>query len=881
MFGKKDDEQLDRLILELRGQDLSPAQLEDSARRVWQQLDAAGSAVAEGLARGCSEIRAHLPLLQQGKLSAARRLIVEDHLRECSSCRAYAAGAPDPVAAATNWGIQPAAGGARWSLARYGWAAAALVLVALGVWFAAGRYLAGPAGSRAQIESLTGRAYLVSSMNESPLKQGDQIGQGQMIRTAGDSRAVLRLFDGSRVEMNQRTEFAVTATLRNTTIRLDQGDIIVQARPRRSGHLYVNTPDCTVSDKGTIFTIESGTKGSRVGVIEGTVDVAHDGEKSVLHAGETVTTAQSVGEVPVSGQIGWSADRQHYLALLDEFSRLGHRFEEIPSPEPRHESKILPDVPDDTVVYVSVPNLGNMFGQADRIFRDELGRSPVLQQWWNHVTTPATDAALQLVIGKIETGSQYLGNEMVLVASLDARDGPVILAPIKTPGLAEFLRQQIPSVGGKSGTFMRVVDENSLASVPSSLHGMIALVRPDMLVVGTPAAVRRMNAALQKGASGFVNTDFGKQVAGVYNQGAQVFFAADLQRVVSHFQQSRHAAGGPGAASPENAPENAVLKRLGFADMKYLIVTHGDVSGQTQNRAVLGFAEERAGLASWLAAPSPMGSLDFVSPNAVAALSVVTKQPAKMFDDVMRMVQSGNQANVEQQFQQKEAAIGVDFRNNLAGALGGEMTFAIDGPVLPKPSWKLVVEVNEPAVLQQSIARLVQLANQSSMGSNKPVVNLDQQQSGGRTFYRMTFPRASGSPEMDYTYADGYLVAASSRALVANALEIHGSGNTLASSGSFRALLPHDSYANFSALMYWNVGPVLRPLVEQFGSGDQGAVLQHFAAGAKPTAICAYGGTNTIEVASTTNLFDLQPDALGLLSLLHQQHGGTSRAPNP
>ena len=879
MFGEKHDQQLDHLISEIRAQDIPPAALEDSARRVWQRLEAASATIpASEAAGGCATIRAYLSLLRRRELSPARRLIVEDHLRECPSCRAYAAGAPDPVAAAENWRLpRPAGNASAWSLARYVWAAAAVVLLAVAPWIGV-HYLAVPAGSRAQIESIAGRVYLVSSVNESPLKAGEQIGQGEMVRTASDSHAILRLLDGSRVEMNQRTELSVAAGFfRNTTIHLDEGDIIVQARHRNTGRLYVRTPDCTVSDTGTIFSIESGTKGSRVGVVEGTVSVGHDGKKSVLHAGQSVSTAQSMNTVPVSGQIAWSENRQQYLALLDEFSRLGHRFEQIPSPQPRYQSQILPLVPENSVLYLSVPNLGNMFAQGDRIFRNELQRSPVLRDWWTRVTTPQQDASLEQAIGKIETASEYLGDEMVLVSGLDGKDGPVLLAPIKNPGLADFLQQQVSSLGGgDSQPPVRIVDEKSLASVSPARKELIALVRPDLLVVGTLEAVLHMNTALAHGPSGFVNTDFGKQVQSVYNQGAQVLFAADLQHIMAHAQQTEQAKSGSGA----EATGNSVLDTLGFGDMKYLIATHGDASSQTENRAMLGFERERGGLASWLGAPSPMGSLDFVSANASEAVSVVTKEPAKMFDDVARMVQQHNQTNVSAELEQEEDQIGMGFRNNLAGALGGEMTFALDGPILPKPAWKLIAEVNEPTVLQQSISTLVQLTGQHVMISGRPAVAIEQQQSGDRTFYRITFAQAQDLAEIDYTFADGYLVAGSSRAVVLNALDTRANGDSLASSGSFRSLLPRDSYANFSALMYWNLGPVVRSLVAQFGSADQG-ILQHFAADAKPAVICAYGGTNTIELASTTNLLDLQPDTLSLLGLLKQGVPGTSRGSNP
>lgn len=873
MFGKKNDE-LDQLISGIRAEEIPSAAVEKSAQQVWQRVEASASVLGNE-ARGCAAIRADVPLLQKAGLSPARRLIVEDHLRECASCRAYAAGATDPAATAAHWQIRPSRHVSRWTLGRYGWAAAAVVLIAAAAVFVGERYIAGPGGSRAQVESISGSAYLVSATSENPLNAGDKIEQGQLIRTSGDSHAVLRLIDGSRVEMNERTAFSVSAGFRNTTIHLDQGDIIVQAPHRGSGHLYVQTPDCTVTDTGTIFSIESGTKGSRVGVIEGTVSVAHDGKDSVLLAGQSVATAQSVSTVPVSGQIGWSQNRQQYAALLDEFSHLGHRLEQIPSPAPRYQSTILPRVPTNTVLYVSVPNLGNTFAQGEQIFQDELNRSSELRQWWGRVTTPQQDVMLGLAIGEIEKASQYLGDEMVLVGSLDGKDGPVLLAPIKNQGLADFLRGQISMFGGASKPSLRVVDESSIASVSPEGKGLVALVRPDVLVVGGAAGVSRMNASLAKGPSGFENTDFGKEVLGVYGHGAQVLFAANLNRIVAHVQQ-------PHGSRERSAPgnENAVLSAMGFGGMKYLIATHGDISGQTENRAVLGFAEQRTGLASWLAAPAPMGSLNFVSPNATAVASAVTKQPADIFDDLVRLVQAHNQSNVGAELSEEEANIGVDLRNNLAGALGGEVTFAMDGPVLPKPSWKLIAEVNEPSVLQQSIATLVQLAGQHFVVSGKPVVTVEQEQSAGRTFYRIVFAQGNGPSEIDYTYANGYLVAGPSRAIVMNALSTYASGDSLAASGAFHALLPRDSYANFSALMYWNVGPLVQPLAAQFGSAGQGT-LQQLAENAKPAAICAYGGTNTIEVASTTNLLDFQPDAMTLLNLLGQGRGGTSHAVQP
>lgn len=887
MAANKENDNLDRAIAEMRKESLPADDVESSARRVWQRLEAAGES---GVPPGCAEMRAALPALRQGQLLPARRLIVEAHLRECASCRAYAAGSKDPVAAAAAWRIDPSARRSRGGPARYAWAAAAVIFLAAVAWFIGTQYLGAPSGSRARIASVTGHVYRVSPNSEAPLQPGDAIGQDVAIRTGGDSRAVVTLLDGSRVEMNARTEFSVSAAFRRTSIHLSQGDIIVQAPKRRVGHLYVLTPDCTVTDTGTIFSVESGTKGSRVGVIEGTVSVAHGGTNSVLQSGESVATAQSVSAVPVSRQIEWSGDREHYLALLDEFSMLRHRLEQIPTPKPRYHSRILPLVPADTTLYFSVPNYGDMLVQADRIFRDELGRSATLRDWWNGIANKGAHPSVEEMIGKLDAASHYLGDEVVLAMSPeDRRPGgrPMLLAPIVKPGLEQFLKQQLVlATGSKGENKLRVVDEKSLAALPADSRGVVALVRPDMLVIGWGAeSVRRMNARLNAGPSGFVDTEFGKQVQNVYAGGAQVLLAANLQGIFSHARLSHRGKSAPTVEAELH--HNATLRDSGFSDMKYLIVTHGSISGQTETRAVLDFAGPRQGLASWLAAPSPMGSLDFVSANAGAAVSVVTKQPVKMLDDVLQLV-ALHGPDIKQKLAVQDAKLGLSLRQDLAAALGGEWTFALDGPVLPKPAWKFIVEVNDPARLQQSIATLVQRANEdgrknaqkSAKGAAGPPLVLNEQVENGRKFYTLQVSKSGVLSEIDYTYANGYLVAAPSRALVMAALATHSSGDSLAASGSFRSILPRDGHTNLSGLFYQNLGPLLRPVAGQF-SGQDAQALQRLATDLRPSAICAYGGSDRIEMASTGNILDLQPGAFGMLNLLGVGKSGTSGRREP
>src|SRR5881227_302019 len=442
LFRSKQDVQLDRAISELRGEQPDAKTLSASAERVWQLLQTSeGQEAATNPLqpiRGCADIRSLLPAFHRHELPPARALIVEDHLRECVSCRSYASGRAVNDATGVGWRMEPASRGFQWSLARLSMATASMVLLVALVWAGGNWYFAGPPGSRARIDSVEGQAYLIGPAGERALKAGDEVAAGEFIRTGANSRAKVRLFEGSQVEMNQRAELAVTATRRDTTIHLDQGSIIVQAARRRTGHLYVSAPDCTVAVTGTVFSVNSGTKGSRVAVIEGEVHVKHAGAESILHSGDVVATTQSVGVVPVREEIAWSSDLDHQIALLAEFSKLRTKLAEIQTPGPRYESKILPLLPADTVLYIGIPNLGAALQQANQIFQQQLSQSTVLEDWWNKSGKSDQHPTPQELIDQIHAISQYLGDEVVITArasSVSDSHRPVLLAEVRQPGL--------------------------------------------------------------------------------------------------------------------------------------------------------------------------------------------------------------------------------------------------------------------------------------------------------------------------------------------------------------------------------------------------------------------------------------------------------------
>ena len=116
--------------------------------------------------------------------------------------------------------------------------------------------------------------------------------------------------------------------------------------------------------------------------------------------------------------------------------------------------------------------------------------------------------------------------------------------------------------------------------------------------------------------------------------------------------------------------------------------------------------------------------------------------------------------------------------------------------------------------------------------------------------------------EVHYTFANGYLVVTPSRALLANALKYRESGVTLLRSPRFRETMPEDGQANFSAIFYHDLAPVLRPLAERAPESQRGALAS--AASMPPTLAYAYAQGDRITLAANTEggPFGLSPDSL-------------------
>lgn len=870
---KKNDDTLDLAIAEVTGEPVDPAVVEQAAARVWERLSQGAPvhrlesqpvsvAEVQGSLKGCDDFQSLIPAYIRGELSPARALLVEDHTRTCVPCRRALREAREGKAKEAR----PAAAVSRFP-SRVVWQSLAALLVlgvGIGLFLFIGEMMAG--GSRmARVESVEGLLFEVDGQTIREVNAGDVLGEGQEIRTAKGSTALVRMEDGSGIELSERATLSLEASRKGNTIHLDGGRVIVEAAKQRDRHLFVATGDALVSVTGTIFSVNNGTKGTRVSVVEGEVRVKQSRRDDILHPGDQVTTHASVSAVPIRREIAWSRNAQQYEQLLAELTALGKEIDaQVERPGLRYSTKLLDLAPEGTMAFIALPNLAHSLSETHRILDQKLDTNPTVRQWWDETLgTSEKQQKFREMIEKIGDLGRHLGDEVAIAIPADAagndEDVPVILAEVTDEALFRaILEQEIAEIKSKHGD-----GEIILVDDPAGLSGIqrdgMYLWVGNGLFVASPngAQIARIAAG---GTSPFAGTPFRARIAQEYEDGAGWLFAADLAGFLS-----------------EEAPDPEA-EALGVRDLQHFIVNRQEVEGRADTRAALTFSQQRRGMASWLAAPAPMGALSFISPDANLASAFIVRQPASVLDDMLAI-----SPEMSQELEKIKQEHGFDVREDLAAPLGGEFAFAVDGPLLPTPSWKLVAEVYDPARLQQTLEKMVEHINAELREEGEAgQMTMRQEEVGDRTFYTIQCQKPKVG--FDYTFEDGYLVAAPSRALLERALQQRESGVNLASHPKFRDLLGQDGQVNVSAFFYQNLQPVLESagkLVPEEMKQNPNQI-QNLILGQGPTLIYAYAEDDRILFASTsTSPLGLNLQTLagmgGVLGMMDQAHGEAER----
>jgi hypothetical protein len=826
------DSLLDRVAGAIRDESVDQSVVDAAASRVRATLSTGAAPVASAAAepdhiRTCADVEALIPSYLGGRLSEARTLLFEDHMGECVPCRkALKAARAGERPAARAFTSKTTTRVARRTVP-VRWAIAAALVVAFGI-LPVGRYLNPFGGSlEAVVEAAEGPVYRVENEATRRLDVGDRISSGDVLRTSRDAGAVLKLDDGTSVELRERSELAVTRGMRSTTIRLDRGNVIVRATA--DGRVYVATPAALVTAGGTTVAVASGTKGTRVTTIEGAPTVESAGVVRVVAAGEQFASSPAITPVPAAREVAWSRDAGTYADVLAAAAALRKELDAtaLGGAEPRTSTRLLDLAPANTVLYVAIPNISAGLADANRLLAQRLAENPALAEWYAQSHAAGHREQLDRAIATFAELGSYVGPEIVVAMPAEPAGGPGVPVVLAEVGDASGFRAAlVRQLAATPEAKVRFVDDLSAAKASA---GELTIATHDGVLAASPSvdALASVWAPAQpKGA-------FFARLADEYREGVGFLLAADVQRIFG--------------AAAKSAGENAALARLGVTDMKTFVVKQA-ADGSSGPRAVLDFDGERRGVAAWLAAPGPVGALQYVSAdaNVVAAFSV--REPAALVDDLIGVIGAADPQALES-LRRFESENGVSLRDDVAASLGGEFAFAVDGPLLPTPSWKAILEVNDPARLQAAFERTVDAVNRELAAAGKPGLTLTKSESGGRASYTIT--SGATSAEVHYTYADGYLVAGPSSAIVERALGYRESGYTILHAPRFVASLPQDGQTSFSALVYHDLSPVLSQMPNTMPGRDL-----------KPTLAYAYAREDRVELGVSGEGSPLSPSSI-------------------
>jgi len=501
--------------------------------------------------------------------------------------------------------------------------------------------------------------------------------------------------------------------------------------------------------------------------------------------------------------------------MLAEVAALRKEIDEkVSRPGVRYSTRLLDMTPDDTVFYVAIPNLSETLAESNKIIQERLAQNPELAQWWDKEQASSHGRQeWDKVISKVAEFGEQIGDEIVVTAQLAANgkgepDGPLVMTTLKDPAaFRSYVEGQLSTLSATTKKIpgIRFVDnpagemKTAAATAKSDLY---VWINGDVLTASPKIDFLQRVEASAKAASGqYAEGSFRSRIADIYKDGAGFIIAADLQRFIAQ-------------SKSDDTKANSALDKLGVTNLKYFIAEIKEDQGKSFNRATLSFSDTSHGMPSWLAAPGPMGALEFISPDANVVAAFVVKEPVRLVDDLMSAMNAVD-PKFSEHLQQFQNEAGLNIRDDFAAPLGGEFAFAIDGPLLPTPSWKMVFEVYDPAHLQQTFEKAVDKINELAIKDGKKGFQWERSESGGRTFY--TLKSLDFGLELSYAYSNGYLIAGPSRALIDRAVKYHDSGYTLLHSPRFVAALPEDKQANFSALIYQNLSPVLGGLAKKVG----------------------------------------------------------------
>ncbi len=792
---------LEQALQQMRDEDVNVATVETVRARVWSNMTTATSAT-------CAEFRQDLDAYLRNELGDRRRLLVEDHLGRCPGCRARLAEMKGervviamPMRSTSPW--------ARWGTLA---AAAAVLLAVLYLGRDAIDGMMAPGGPRATVVAANGGLYRLPM---GALDAGAAIGDHESVRTSPGAHAVLRLADGSMVDVNERTELYVTAAWSGQAIHLQRGDIIVKAAKQRRGHLRVLTRDSIASVKGTVFAVSAGMGGSVVSVVEGSVAVDQPGRAVLLSPGQQAASIPALA-TSVANAVSWSPDAESYLELLRSFVQIERELANFPS-ELRTHSALLSYLPEGAVIYGTVPNPGLTLDRALSLAEEQSAQNATFGAWWNS----ETGQLLRQMTDRVQSVNSLLGDEIVFCASRAGLEEPVpiVLARVQSGKRAELSAalQGLFTAAGESAASYSVSDDLMVVSNSSS-HLTWAL------------------AHLGQGAG----SPFAAAIGGRYQRGVGWLIGMDAPPVVT-------------MASKDDAPP---IELAGMIGMKYIFLEQRAPAGAVENEVTFAFDGARTGMGSWLADAGSGGAAEYLPADALVAGYVSTREPLQLFEELTAQI-TRVQPDFEHGLASMDEKLGAGFVQNLAGALGTEAAVALTGLSTAGPTWVMASLANNPSVIDGSMQKLVDTFN-AELGPDEQAkrIVLSQESVTGRTW---TTIKPGGLPVgITWTYDQGYMVAGSDRASAERAIATRNGGSPLVWSPEFLGQLPSSAGLHPSAFGWLNPKGALGILTAL----TTNPAVSELVSGRDPILVVFDGTPEQIHAASRTRISGLIMDAM-------------------
>jgi len=800
------EDRLEKALLEMKSEDVDAGTLDAARTRVLNRMTNAAGAT-------CTEFRQDFPAYLAKELGDSRRLLLEDHLSRCPGCRARIAemkGDRTVVA-------MPQRSSSRWM--QWGGLAAAAALI-LSILYLGRDTIDGfmaPGGPRATVVSANGGLY---RLPVGSLETGAAIGDHESVRTGPGAHAVLRLADGSMVDVNERTELFVTAAWSGQAIHLQRGDVIVKAAKQRRGHLQVLTRDSIASVKGTVFAVSAGMGGSVVSVVEGSVAVNQPGREVLLRPGQQAASSAALSS-SVAQAVSWSPDAESYLELLRSFVKIERELANLPA-DLRTNSALLASLPAGAFVFGAVPNPGLTIDRALSLAEEQSAQNATFGAWWNS----ETGRLLKQMIERVQSVNPLLGDEIGFCASVTGLNEPVPIVMAKVqPGKEAELASALQSLFAATG------------EPPASYSVSAGL----MVVSNSQAHLEWALTHVGQGAG----SPFATALKERYQRGVGWLIAMDAPAVVT-------------MATGDDAPP---IKLAGMMGMKYIFLEQRAPAGAVENEVTFAFQGARTGMGSWLADAGSGGAAEYLPADALVAGYVSTREPLQLFEEFTAQI-SKLEPGAERGFASLDEKLGAGFVQNLAAAFGGESALALTGLSTSGPTWVMASVANNPTVIDSSLQKMVETFN-AELGpedQGKRIV-LTQESAGGRTW---TTLKPSELPVgIVWTYDGGYMVAGSDRASAERAIATRNGGSPLVWSPEFLGQIPSSAGLHPSAFGWVNAKGALG-MVSALTSNP---AIRELVAGRDPILVVFDGAPERIHAASRTRISGLIMDAMLLGNL--------------